>query len=206
MRNIFFAFILFISTGMMVEAQNDIMGYLESGDIKGFIKYCNQNEQMAIDSLINLSLNDTITSKQIWYNQTEAKGINPVERSTEGADKFYTSVKLKSYYWILQIFYSKYNCIDKNLCVFVGNDNDFIFDYEIVNQEAQKQALKEILTGESKSQKMIFQYKIKPSIALEKLNQDFQNWYEVMKEKGLEYMQKQNNPPIKKNQYKISKQ
>lgn len=205
MRGVFFAFVLFIYTGIALNTQYKAIEYLESGDIDGFIKSCNRNEETAIDSLIDLSLNDTITSKQIWYNETEAKGINPFERSFEGPDKFYTSIKLKSYYWILQIFYSKYNCMDKGLCVFISNDYDFIFDYEIVDQEKKKQALKEMLTGKSENQKIVFQYKKSSNTALDKLDHYFQNWYTIMKEKGLDYMRKHNIPPIREYQYKISK-
>lgn len=206
MRNIIFVFIVFIYNGMMpMYAQSNLSEYLMSDDIKGFIQSCNQSEELAIESLITFSLSDTIDSRQIWYNQTTGKGINPLEKSTEGVDKFYASMKLKSYYWILRIFNSEYSCFNKSLCVFIGNNNDFIFDYEIVNQEAQKQTFKEILTGESKKQKVVLQYKRKTNVALKELNQNFENWYIDMKEKGLDYMRKQNISPIKESQYKIHK-
>lgn len=205
MKNIVFAFAIFIYNGITMNAQSNLSEYLKLGDIKGFMQSCNQNEELAIESLVRFSLNDTIDAQQIWYDQTTGKGINLLERSTDGADKFYASLKLKSYYWILKIYNSEYSCPNKSICVFMGNNNDFIFDYEIINQEAQKQALKEILIGESKNQKVVFQYKKKTSVSLKELDQSFENWYTNVKEKGLNYMRKQNIPPIKESQYKINK-
>jgi hypothetical protein len=204
MRNVVFAFMVFIYNGMMpMPAQSNLSAFLKSGDIKGFVRSCGQNEELAIESLIKFSLKDTISSQQIWYDQTTGKDINPIERSLEGADRFYSSLKLKSYYWILQIYNSDYSCIKKDICVFIGGDNDFIFDYESLNQEQQKQTFKEILKGENKSQKVDFQYKKKTSIALKELEQSFENWHIDMKEKGLDYMRRQNISPIKERRYKI---
>ncbi len=204
MKSVVFTLVIFIYNGIIpMYAQTNLSVYLESSDIKGFVQSCNQNEELAIESLIAYSLNDTINIQQIWYDQTTGKGINPIERSTEGADRFYASLKLKSYYWILQIYNSDYSSLKEDICVFIGHSSNFIFDYESLDQEQQKQTFKEMLTGENKSQKIDFQYKKNFSSALKELDQDFEKWYIDMKEKGLDYMRKQNIPPIKESRYKI---
>lgn len=204
MRIIIFAFVIFIHNGMIpICAQVNLLEYLKSDDIKGFMQFYNKNEELAIKSLITFSLNDTINSQQIWYNETVGKNINPLERSTEGADKFYASLKLKAYFWILQIYNSKYSCLNGNLCVFIGDSNNFIFDYEILNHQQQKQILKEILTQDNKDLKIDIQYKKRLSVDLSELNRSFEIWYVNMKEKGLNYMRTQKISPINEDQYKI---
>jgi len=184
-------------------AQTNLVAYMKSDDIKGFIQFCNQDAELAIKDLITFSLNDTI-NLQIWYDETIGNRISIYEKSTEGIDRFYASLRLKSYYWILKIYHSDYDSIKENICVFVGENNSIIFDYEILGQEEIMNAIEKIIIEEEKK-KFDFQYKKNPSIYLNKLEQSFKEWFSEMKEKGLDYMRKQNIPPIIESRYKIFK-
>jgi len=196
------AFIVLICAGIALNAQNDMSRYFIDDDIQGFLGSCDQDKRLAISLLRKFTLSDTITSDKIWYNQTVAKNINPYERSIEGFDRYYTSMKLKSYFWILQIVNSKYYN-DSNLCVFIGNKNNYIFDYEIINQDNCELLFTEILTGYSLNKSIIFQYKRISSDSLVELEQDFQNWFDLLDEKGFDYMYEYNIQPINDAQYKI---
>jgi len=196
--------VVFFGICASMNAQTDFLNYSKTDNITGFIRSCKADEELAIKTLMEFSLGDTIMQEQVWYGKTTADSSWKL-KSIQGVDRIYTSLKFKTYYWILKIYNGdiKRNNID-DICVFLRGDGSVLFDYEAIELETQNEYYKRILIGE-KNTIPGFKYGKNTDSAVIKLEQDFEGWYTKMKEKGLSFMRVHKFSPIEKMNFKILK-
>ena len=172
--------------------QPEVKAFLLANDLKGYLESCNMDEELAIQRLINLSLKDTLSYKEIWFSETEGKGIPAFERSKEGADEYYGSIKLQAYYWVLKIYQGDYVSDQGKICSFKLAGSQFVFDYRLLDFRES------FAKGAN-----FLRYQRDPSPASIDLHRRFGDWFAKMKEKGLPAMRESQMPPLASSEYYI---
>jgi len=204
MKKLLFLVIILIPFSS-VSSQNEMM--VEEGEIKFFlknkIKKFVQNtgsEEKAIGKLIEYSLPDTFFNEKnrdlIWQTNSTQKIIDM---------DYYASIKLQSFYWILKIYHSDYNSHKDEYCQFLDMDGQPIWDYKDVDISLKAYYYQVILASPVEHMKYYNElgYTRNDSESYEYLSDCFKVWYDEMKEKGLDYMRKNNISPIKSSNYVI---
>jgi len=195
-------FNVFFISGQLSRLKNNAESFLYSDNFRGYLEVHKMDMNSAIKQLMNFSLGDTIQDKDIWYSYNSIDSVWS-QRSTSINSKFYASLKLKSYYWVLKIMNSNYsNDQKKQVIVFFDKKKREIFDYELIAFSQQEESIKRILEKQDSTLRK-YQYKARKSTEYQVLENVFIKWFEIFQIKGLKYMKRHKLYPINENHYEI---
>jgi hypothetical protein len=168
--------------------------FLQNDGLNDFIIACDNNDQKAINELLSFVLPDTITINELWYDESLGRGI-PVIMKSSMLDKYYASLKIKSFSWILRIYSGRYDS-DTLLYVFRDDNSVPVYDYELI---------KPVIIDSSSSPKILvdFQFSRKQNEGLDEIEKLFIQWGKMMNSFGLNYMKMNKIPPVPNSLYNI---
>ena len=157
------------------------------------------SEENAIDRLIALCLPDTFynTNRSLIWTIISPEKIIEMDH--------YVSRKLQAFYWIIKIYNSDYRSNKKSHCFFLDDSGEDIWDYENSDVSAKAYYYQAVLDSptDPKPYYNKLGYIKTYNDSYGNLENVFNVWYNEMKTKGLEYMRRNNIPPIDSSKYRI---
>lgn len=159
-----------------------------TNDVRDLIIHCGGNEDSTIRFLAHLIYKDSIFGSSVWYSESCATGIPAEVKSYYGADKHAVSLKMKVFYWILQIFYGEYYSNPNSICIFMDEKKNLIMDMHIVDSGPWN-TIDDIVANPP----IYHEYASPESKNIESM---FEEWMNKLNQYGLDYLRNQNSPPI----------
>ncbi len=181
---------IFISASVLacIKAQIIPIDYFRTKTVRDLIIYCGYNEDSALCFLSHQIYKDSILGSTVWYSESCAKGI-PVEvKSHYGADKYAVSLKMKVFYYVLQIFYEDYYSDLNTVCIFMDKKKKPVMDMCLV-YNGPWNSIDDIVTNPP----VYHKYACPESKSIELL---FEEWMNKYNQYGLDYLRNQNISPI----------
>lgn len=195
-KYILIAYIIIWYPQNVLPQQSIIADYMRSNDLVGFMKYCNNNEEKAIDALFQFSLPDTIGIDYIWYVENDLDSIG----CTDNRDCHIYSLKLKTYYWIMSIYDEVYK--NKNIVyVHENNNKNPLYDYvliepEIVDKSFQEVPCDVVITSNEVAQAKQSHFCRFESSLIKKIENSYLEWYDKMQKYGLKCLRQKKMRPV----------
>lgn len=170
-----------------VNAQEINSDFFRTKTVKDLIIYCGNNEDSALCLLAHVIQNDSTLGSSVWYYESCARSI-PVElKGYYGADKYAVSLKMKVFYWMIQIYYDNYYN-PNTVCKFLDKINKPVLDMCLIDN-CFWNSTEDVITNPPVYQ----EYKGSELKSIESL---FEEWMNKYNQYGLEYLRNRNHPPI----------
>jgi len=183
--------------------------FLRQNDFEGFLNFCNNDVELAIEHLAFFNLSDTIGRKYVWYCESSGRRIPLILKSTYGGERNHTSLKLKSFYWSILIFGApSFSFSVGDICYFYDDSGRMLYDYQAIDLERQNEFFSQKLHQKSEgndglSFEEVFIYARNNTPDVEILYERFASWYKKISCYGIEEMRKRNVWPISDANFKI---
>ncbi|PZF73746.1 hypothetical protein [Taibaiella soli] len=193
----------FLPAGVFAQQFPPVLDDLENCTLNEFLSHFKTTE-IAIDSLVQVALNDTIEGRMVWYHEY-ATGTPWKYRGYQQTDRYVASQKFKAYYWILRTCQGRIDDVyDDSVAIFLGKDRQKIFDYEMLNYKQRAEDLEKILAGK-KRRLGKEAYVTTNDIGVTMLQKQISDWNRELKMKGLSYLLENNILPFDRQQYRMEK-
>ncbi len=195
MKQIFFFIFIYTSTLASIKAQIIHTDFFITNDVRDLIIHCGGNEDSTIRFLAHLIHKDSNLGSSVWYSESCATGIPAEVKGYYGADKHAVSLKMKVFYWILQIFYGEYYSNPNSVCVFMDEKKNLITDMHLVDSGPWN-TIDDIVANPP----IYLEYACPESKNIESM---FEEWMNKLKQYGLDYLRNHNVPPIRIEMWKL---
>lgn len=181
---------IFIYTSILASIKAQIIhtDFFMTNDVRDLIIQCGDNEDSTIRFLAHLIHKDSTLGSSVWYSESCATGIPAEAKGYYGADKHAVSLKMKVFYWILQVFYGEYYSDSNSVCIFMDEKKNPITDMHIVDSGPWN-TINDIVANPP----IYHEYACPESKNIESM---FEEWINKLIQYGLDYLRNHYTPPI----------
>ena len=195
MKKIIVFIFIYTSTLASIKAQIIHTDFFMTNDVRDLIIHCEGNEDSTIRFLAQLIHKDSILGSSVWYSESCATGIPAEVKGYYGADKHAVSLKMKVFYWILQIYYGEYYSSPDTICTFLDTKKMPVMDMYLIDNKPSY-----TIDDLAIDSPVYHEYPCPESKSIKSM---FEEWMNKLNQHGLDYLRNHNISPIPSEMWKL---